>query len=159
MSQHNQQTKIEQVIRQIQECADKVYEALGPGYPESTYEKAMEIALRKAGLVFETQRIVPIMFEDVVIRDARDEIDLVVWVEDNGKRYAIVADLKAVNKITATEENQVARYKRSLARVLKDNEEVCDVGLVINFPQSATQKPSPSKPLSKTSKNLEILLV
>lgn len=126
----------EETICIIKECAAKVYNVLGPDYREETYEKAMEVALRHQGLEFETQRMVPLFFEGVAIRDVRDEIDLVVWAQDEEVETAVVVDFKAVASIDNKARLQVARYQRSLATELEGTgKRVYQTGLVINFPK------------------------
>jgi len=102
---------------------------------ESRYEKALEIELSKqAGLDCEFQRTVPVLYEGKSLRDVRDEIDIVVWFEENGKRKALIVELKVniskpVTRFKAI--NQAARYKTSLAQEI--NEEVHEKAVVVNF--------------------------
>lgn len=135
MPDQTTQVTPEEAICIIKECAAQVYEALGPDYPEATYEKAMEIALRKRGLVFETQRMVPLFFDGVAIRDVRDELDLVVWAQEQDTSIAIIVDFKADSKIDSVHRMQVERYQRSLETELAGTKRVHSVGLIINFPK------------------------
>ncbi len=135
---------VEEAIQKVLDCAADVYSEIGEGYEEATYEKAMEIALRQAGIVFETQRVIPLTYRGIIVRDAWDKIDLVVWVADKDSRIAIVADFKCLPEITEKEMKQVERYKFSLEKQLKPGEKVHPAGLIINFPQ---QKPKKSQPI------------
>lgn len=74
--------KVEEAVALIYECAKEVYAELGTGWNESIYQSAMEVALRHRGLMYETQRILPITFKGHVIGESIP--DLVVWVEEKG---------------------------------------------------------------------------
>ena len=54
--------------------ATKVYTQLGPGYSERVYHNAMEVLLRKDGVQYESERIIPIPFEGHVIGNLRADI-------------------------------------------------------------------------------------
>jgi len=58
----------------ITELANTIYENLGPGYNECVYHKAMEVLLRKQGVQYESERIVPIVFEGHTIGNVRSDI-------------------------------------------------------------------------------------
>lgn len=58
----------------IHEMAMTIYETLGPGYNECVYHKAMEVLLRKQGVQYESERIVPIVFEGHTIGNVRSDI-------------------------------------------------------------------------------------
>ncbi len=51
--------EIKNLIEKVKECAKEVYKELGSGWPESIYQNAMEIDLRKKGINYESQRILP----------------------------------------------------------------------------------------------------
>ena len=46
----------------IHQYAQHVYKTLGPGFSERIYHNALEVVLRKNGVHYETERIVPIVF-------------------------------------------------------------------------------------------------
>src|SRR5210317_568783 len=58
----------------VRQWAQTVYDALGPGYNECVYHKAMEVLLRKQGVQYESERIVPIVFEGHTIGNVRSDI-------------------------------------------------------------------------------------
>ena len=60
----------------IREYAEHVYKVLGPGYSERVYHNAMEVVLRKNGVHYETERIVPIEFEGHTIGNLRADLIL-----------------------------------------------------------------------------------
>ena len=56
-------------------CAIEVHRTLGPGLMEVTYESAMAVELRLAGLIFERQLVVPITYKGQSVGDYR--LDLI----------------------------------------------------------------------------------
>ena len=98
--------------------ADEVFQTLGVGYSERVYHNAMEVILRKNGIPYETERIVPIVFENHTIGNLR--ADLIVNNE-------IILELKAVKTINSLMKKQAENYL-TLTGLTR--------ALVINFPQS-----------------------
>jgi GxxExxY protein len=85
--------EIKKLIDKVKNCAKEVYKELREGWPECVYHEAMEIALREAGINYETKRVLPISFKGYIV--GRSEPDLIVWLNrPKGKRLAIVVDLK-----------------------------------------------------------------
>ena len=106
----------EHLTKQIIGCCFAVHRELGPGFPEKVYQKALELALEKAGIRFEKNRRFRVSFQGA--RVGEFELDLVV---DGG----VVVELKAVSGIMPrTFEAQVVSY-------LKASE--IPVGLLVNF--------------------------
>jgi len=105
----------ETAMSQVIGCAIAVHRALGPGYLESIYKRAMCIALAKEGLSYECERAVDVMYEGVAIPGQR--IDLIV-------EKLLVVELKAVKKLDEIHEAQVISYLKTTG--LRG-------GLLINF--------------------------
>ena len=99
------------------DAANKIYESLGPGYSESVYHRAFEVLLRKEGIPYETERIVPIVFEEHTIGNLR--IDLIV----DG---ICIVELKAIAKLNDAARIQTKNYLKLTG--LTD-------AFLINFPQ------------------------
>jgi hypothetical protein len=59
--------EFEALSGRILEAALAVHKALGPGFLESVYQKAMEVALRHRDVPFEDQKEIHISFEDVEV--------------------------------------------------------------------------------------------
>jgi GxxExxY protein len=59
--------EFEALSGRILEAALAVHKALGPGFLESVYQKAMEVALRHREVPFEDQKEIHICFEDVEV--------------------------------------------------------------------------------------------
>ena len=102
----------------MNEFANQIYESLGPGYSESVYHRAFEVLLRREGIQYETERIVPIVFEGHTIGNLR--IDLIV----DG---TIIVELKAIAKLNEAAKIQAKNYLK-LTGLPK--------AVLINFPQS-----------------------
>lgn len=103
----------------IQEYANRVYKSLGPGFNECVYHNAMEVLLRKNNISYETERIVPILFEGHTIGNLRADIII------NGQ---IVVELKAVKALTDTMTCQAKNYLKLLH--LRQ-------AYLVNFPQQS----------------------
>lgn len=58
----------------VEALAKEIYALLGPGYSERVYHTAMEVLLRRAGVPYESERIVPIPFMGHVIGHVRADI-------------------------------------------------------------------------------------
>ena len=81
--------------------AKTIYASLGPGYSECVYHRALEVLLRKEGISYETERIVPIVFEGHTIGNLR--VDLII----EGK---CIVELKAISKLNEATKIQVKNY-------------------------------------------------
>ena len=104
-------------LDKIKTLAQKVYQTLGSGFSERVYHNAMEVLLRMEGIPYETERIVPIVFEGHTIGNMR--ADLIV--EKN-----IIVELKATKSITPAMVTQSQKYLQLLG---------LSHALLVNFPQ------------------------
>jgi hypothetical protein len=66
----------EALVTKIIGCAIAVHKALGPGFLETIYKKALCIELKAEGLRFECERAVPVIYRGVKMHGQR--IDLIV---------------------------------------------------------------------------------
>ena len=96
-------------------CAIEVHRHLGPGLLESAYEGAMCVELSTAGLRYECQLQMPVVYKGHVVGDYR--IDMIV----DG---SVVLELKSVERFDPVFEAQVLTYLRVTGK---------KVGLLINF--------------------------
>lgn len=96
-------------------AAIAVHRALGPGFVETIYQKALCVALTNRKIPFETQKPVTVSFEGTEVGIHR--LDLII---DN----EIVVELKAVKCLNEIHEKQLRSYLK--ASNLK-------VGLLLNF--------------------------
>ena len=83
-------------------CVYDVYNNLGTGLLESTYEVCLEYELKKKSLIVERQCTLPIVYDTIKL-DAGYRIDLLV--ED-----AIVVEIKAVDQIAPIHKAQLMTY-------------------------------------------------
>jgi GxxExxY protein len=109
----NEPERLSLVLRQI---ADDIWASLGPGYSESVYHCAFEVALRGRHMYYETERIVPVFYENQNVGNVR--ADLII------DRKAVV-ELKSVSKLNEQYRIQTRNYMRLLG---------LDIGYLINFP-------------------------
>ena len=107
--------EFEPLSGKILEAAVTVHKSLGPGFLESIYQRAMEVALRNRDILFENQKEIRIVFENELVGLHR--LDLVVSNE-------IVVELKAVKAFEDIHYAQLKSYLKATG--LK-------VGLLLNF--------------------------
>jgi GxxExxY protein len=84
----------------VEALAKEVY-TLGAGYSERVYHNGMEVLLRKMGVPYETERIVPINFQGHVIGNLR--ADIIVNNE-------IVLEFKTIRSLNDQVELQAQNY-------------------------------------------------
>ena len=104
------------LTEQIIGCAIKVHRTLGPGLLESAYQECLFFELKKAGLLVEKEKPLPLFYDDVKL-DCGYRIDLLVEIQ-------IVIELKSVEILNDVHTAQVLTY-------LKLSN--CKIGLLINF--------------------------
>lgn len=103
------------MIDQLIEFAKEIHEKLGPYYNERMYHNAMEVELRKHGIKYETERIIPVKFDGHVIGHLR--ADLIV--DDKH-----VVELKATRTTNDCMLHQGQNYMKLLG---------LESGILINF--------------------------
>jgi GxxExxY protein len=106
---------VERVMTRVIDCAMQVHRQLGPGFLESIYQRAMSIELSHAGLPYEEEKRIDVVYKGIAIPGQR--VDLVVA----GK---VVVELKAVQRFEDVHRAQVISYLRTLR---------LRAGLLINF--------------------------
>lgn len=105
------------MIERVKEFAQIVYRDLGSGFSERVYHNAMEVLLRKEGIPYETERIVPVVFMGHTIGNMR--ADLIV-------NQTLVVELKATKALNPTMTTQAQKYLQLLN---------LPQALLVNFPQ------------------------
>ena len=105
----------EEVMRDVIGAAIAVHRALGPGFLEAIYRKAMCVELAARSLAFEAERPIVVKYRGVQIPGQR--IDLVV-------ERRIIVELKAVTRFDNVHIGQVISYLKTTG--LRG-------GLLINF--------------------------
>jgi len=102
----------------IRSTAIRVWQTLGPGFSERVYHNAMEVGLRRSGVPYQTERIVPIVFDEHAIGNIR--ADLVVDSK-------IIVELKSVRALKDEHRVQTRMYMKLLG---------LSEGVLINFPNA-----------------------
>ena len=102
----------------IIEYATEIYNILGPGYSERVYHNAMEVILRTNNRLYETERIIPILFMGNTIGHMR--ADLIIEND-------IIVELKATKSLNDSNKTQLSNYIKLTG--IKS-------GILINFPQN-----------------------
>ena len=93
----------ERVITETIGCAISVHRALGPGFLESIYRRAMGIELAARGLAFEQERAIAVTYRGRAIAGQR--LDLLV-------RGLVVVELKCVERFDDVHRLQILSYLR-----------------------------------------------
>jgi len=106
----------EEIIKIILDEAFYIHKTIGPGMLENVYKTCLAYRLVKIGLFVETEKAVPVIFEEVKM-DCGYRADLVV-------ERAIVVDTKTIEAIGELQIAQLLTYLRFLH--LKK-------GLILNF--------------------------
>jgi GxxExxY protein len=96
-------------------AAIEVHRVLGPGHPESAYEKAMCIELELRGIPFSKQVAYDLKFKGRVVGEGR--IDLLIASD-------VIVELKACEALAPIHAAQLLSYLRATGKKL---------GLLINF--------------------------
>ena len=102
-------------------CAIRVHRALGPGFLESVYVKALAHELCKAGLQVECQRTVKVVYDGVVVGD---------FVADMLIADAVLVEIKAVRALVQAHEVQLVNYLTATG---------IEIGLLLNFGATSLQ--------------------
>ena len=108
--------EINQITHEILDSAYKVHSALGPGLLESAYQACLVYELKKKGLEVETEKPLPIIYEEVKL-NCGYRIDILV-------ENKVVIELKTVEAFTDVHAAQVLTYLKFSGR---------KVGLLLNF--------------------------
>ena len=106
----------EDITERIIAGAMKVHSALGPGLLESTYHACLQYEFAAAGLHFERQVRLPVVYRDVQL-EVGYRIDFFV-------ETSVIVELKAVEKLLPIHVAQLLSYLKLTG---------CRVGLLINF--------------------------
>jgi GxxExxY protein len=107
--------QFEELSNRILGAAVEVHKALGPGFLESIYQRAMEVALEHRGISFERQKEIHVFFEKVDVGLHR--LDLVVEGQ-------IILELKAVKSLEDIHFAQLRSYLKATG---------LHTGLLLNF--------------------------
>ena len=113
--------KFEDLTRRIIGCAMKVHGALGNGFQEVIYQRALAVEMERQGLLFARELEMPGFYEGVQVGERRVDF----FVEN-----AVMVELKA---ITALEDVHLAQGKNCLEAYHME------IGLLLNFGSRSLQ--------------------
>ena len=105
----------DQLITEVVECAKRIRRQLGPGFLEKVYKNAMVVELRKLKLNFETEKLIQVLYDGIVVGEYRTDIIV------EGR---LILELKATQDLSIANEVQLVNYLTSTQ---------IDDGLLINF--------------------------
>ncbi|UOR05752.1 GxxExxY protein [Hymenobacter aerilatus] len=91
-----------QISDRVIGAAFKVHTALGPGLLESVYEAVLAYELRKYGLHVETQKPIPVIYDEVKL-DLGFRLDLLV-------ENKVVVELKSIETLLPVHHKQLLTY-------------------------------------------------
>ena len=104
-----------ELTQKIIGSAMKVHSALGPGFLESVYQKALTHELQKAGLKVECEKAIVVQYEGVVVGDF--SADMLV-------ESRVMLELKANQALALANEVQLVNYLTATG---------IEIGLLLNF--------------------------
>jgi GxxExxY protein len=105
----------EQLTEQIIGCAMRVHSALGPGYLEAVYDRALLHELRKSGLRAECEIPLRVIYDHIVVGD---------FIADLFVEETVIVENKAVQFLAAASEAQLVNYLAATG---------VEIGLLFNF--------------------------
>ena len=111
-----QRNELNELSRKVIGLCIEIHRGLGPGLLESAYEECLAYELSQAGLQFERQKPLPVVYKEVHL-DCGYRLDLIV-------QNALIVELKSVSELTPLHQAQLLTYLK-LARL--------PLGLLINF--------------------------
>ncbi|RTQ52390.1 GxxExxY protein [Hymenobacter gummosus] len=100
---------------QIIGCAMRVHAALGNGFPEIIYQRALAVEMESEGMSFDEEFAQPVYYRNVCIGSRR--VDFLVGGE-------VLVELKATHELTDLHLAQTINYLKAFK---------LEVGLLINF--------------------------
>ena len=112
----------EEITSEIIRIFYKVYNILGYGFLEKVYERAMMIEFRRAGIEFENQFPIKVIYGSEVVGD---------YVADFVVMGKVIVEIKAIREVSSSDESQLLNYLTSTDK---------EVGLLLNFGKKAEIK-------------------
>lgn len=105
----------EELSYRIIGCAQKVHRTLGPGFPESVYQRALSREFANSQIPFQAQQPFEVSYEGLPCGQFR--VDFIV-------DERIIVELKSVESLCKQHEAQVLAYLKATS---------CRIGLLLNF--------------------------
>jgi GxxExxY protein len=108
--------EVNEITGKILNAAYKVHSALGPGLLESSYQACLKYELQKEELFVETEKPLPLVYEEVKL-DCGYRIDMLV-------ENQVIVELKTVEEFTDVHIAQILTYLKLSNK---------KIGLLLNF--------------------------
>jgi GxxExxY protein len=121
-------------------CAMVVHSALGPGFLESVYHKALHHELRKVGFRVECNKTVNVHYDGVIV----GEFICDILVEEK-----VLIELKATQSLVAANEVQLVNYLTATG---------IEIGLLVNFGASRLEFKRKVRTLPRKQPPPEVIL-
>jgi GxxExxY protein len=102
-------------------CAQRVHAALGPGFPESVYQRALCVELMQTKIPFQSEEKCEVFYRDCLCGEFR--CDIVV-------KDSVVLELKALERLTDDHLAQALSYLKATGKKL---------AILINFGKASLQ--------------------
>lgn len=115
----NEQYKYSELTSKIIKCAMNVHSALGSGFQEVIYQRALKIEMREVGIAFNREFEMPIFYKEQQIGTRR--VDFLV-------EGVISVELKAITKLEDVHFAQAINYLEAYN---------LEIGLLINFGETS----------------------
>ena len=93
----------------------KVHSALGPGFPEITYQRSLAVELKENNISFLREVSLPLYYKNVEVGKRR--ADFII-------EKKVLVELKAVSELNKSYYNQILNYLTAYK---------LEVGLILNF--------------------------
>lgn len=110
-----------EITKQIIGCACHAYNTLGAGFLEPVCQRAMEIALKRAGLRFERQPALNVYLEGEEVGE---------YFADLLMPDVVIVEIKAVRRLAVAHEIQLVNHLAATG---------LEVGLLINFEEEGIE--------------------
>jgi GxxExxY protein len=126
----------------IYKSSQRIYEQLGSGHAESTYQKALLYELSLYNISIDIERHINVVYEDSKGNKhflTSERIDLYIHKNNLFNESDIILELKAVSK--SIQEQEIVQINKYVKQLKKDNIDI-KFGIIINFPQPTSKSTS-----------------
>jgi len=130
------------LISLIYQSSQRIYEQLGSGHAESTYQKALLYELSLYNISIDIERHINVVYEDSKGNKhflTSERIDLYIHKNNLFNESDIILELKAVSK--SIQEQEIVQINKYVKQLKKDNIDI-KFGIIINFPQPTSKSTS-----------------
>lgn len=108
------------VLHSLRKKIGEVYSVLQKGYPENVYQRALCIELQTAGLRYDLEATMSVLYKEHIVGQIRADIII------RGETSVVIETKATAGTIKPEERWQLSRYMK-----LQD----IDLGILVNFPQ------------------------